>query len=776
MNATLALRLLNAIPASAYEMTALLGLLRVEESRDVPTAAVTCERRPVLKLNPDFLAARCASDESLFMLVMHELHHVLLGHTRLFPRVTPLHNLAFDAVINALLSTRFPAPAHTALFLDCYGGQEGALRLLAPPAGDPVKDPDLRRLHETLYSASADVTCLEVFERLVAALGSAGLPSGLGLLLGNHGAEGSDDYGTAGPLPEEVVTAIRDIVEKWPPPPEAIRGRSLADLLETRDAPPASPGERVLAAVRRALDDAAARGRRPGATRSPGPAPALVPIPSPRDRRAVVARLAGAPPLLYAGEVECPKARASGRALVYLDVSGSMNAYLPFLSGALVRLRDRIDPRLRVFSTQSRHRPHRRPRPRARADDGRHRRSLRLRARPRRRGAEAPRRHRRLRRAAEGGARRQGPQGPARRPRPPHAQRLPARPRGRRVPSRLPSRHPRPEEAPMTNPLKSHGRRFAEAVCAGHPDRLADSIADGIVALATARDPEALVGVEVALHRSVVFVDGRIAAGFGAECAVTEAELEGVVREAYARAGYDDTFEPAPPRVEVRFDLCLGPLEPEERAFRRVADDQVIGVGYACAGERAGLVPLEQGLARDFAKAIEGLRTGRRKTWIGPDGKVLVVVRGRRLEAVSLSLHHGASADWLKLCALAKRACLGVASEYVAAGELDPPRADWLFNGAGTFSIGGPLGDNGLSGKKLVAEAYGTAVPIGGGTIHGKDPLKPDVRAQRIARERAVERVREGSFEATVWVVFRPGDEEPAWVEERVLPVRQVIA
>jgi hypothetical protein len=215
-----------------------------------------------------------------------------------------------------------------------------------------VKDPDLRRLHETLYSASADVTCLEVFERLVAALGSAGLPSGPGLLLGNHGEEGSDDYGTAGPLPEEVVTAIRNIVEKWPPPPEAIRGRSLADLLETRDAPPASPGERVLAAVRRALDDAAARGRRPGATRGPGPAPALVPIPSPRDRRAAVARLAGAPPLLYAGEVECPRARASGRALVYLDVSGSMNAYLPFLSGALVRLRDRIDPRLRVFSTK----------------------------------------------------------------------------------------------------------------------------------------------------------------------------------------------------------------------------------------------------------------------------------------------------------------------------------------------------------------------------------------------------------------------------------------
>jgi hypothetical protein len=59
-------------------------------------------------------------------------------------------------------------------------------------------------------------------------------------------------------------------------------------------------------------------------------------------------------------------------------------------------------------------------------------------------------------------------------------------------------------------------------------------------------------------------------------------------------------------------------------------------------------------------------------------------------------------------------------------------------------------------------------VPIGGGTVHAKDPLKPDVRAQRLARERAVDLVRQGHREATVWVVFRPGDEEPRWVEERV--------
>src|SRR5690606_28840919 len=154
---------------------------------------------------------------------------------------------------------------------------------------------------------------------------------------------------------------------------------------------------------------------------------------------------------------------------------------------------------------------------------------------------------------------------------------------------------------------------------------------------------------------------------------VSEDEVVRVVRDAYARAGYGAAFPPAPETLEVRLDLCLGPLEPDERRFRRVADDQVIGVGHACRGFRAGMIPLEQALARDFAKALEALRSGGREAWLGPDGKALVVVRGRRLVAVSLSLHHVPAADWLALCALAKEACLAVAAEYVAALELEPP-------------------------------------------------------------------------------------------------------
>ena len=120
----------------------------------------------------------------------------------------------------------------------------------------------------------------------------------------------------------------------------------------------------------------------------------------------------------------------------------------------------------------------------------------------------------------------------------------------------------------------------------------------------------------------------------------------------------------------------------------------------------------------------------------------------------------------------ARAACEAIAAEYVDSGELEPagPEVDWLVNGAGAFEVGGPEGDNGLSGKKLVAQAYGSAVPIGGGATHGKDPRKVDPRGQALAREMALQAVRGDAREATVWLVYRPGDLRPHWVEVVTLP------
>ncbi len=370
--ASLAMRILDAVPAASHEMTALLGLLRIEESREVPTASVSCERQPVLRVNPDFVEEHCRTNEHLFLLVMHELHHVLLGHTRLFPRPTLLHNVAFDAIINALLCDRFPGEEYRSFFVGYYGDRKDALRLLAPPAGEPIEDETLRALHVLLYGPGengdtgepdgagsrgkrpvpgGDTTFTEVFERLTRHLLESGsFTVEIDGLLGNHDAEGEDDWGTAGPLSRELVEAIRAIVEKWPPPAGARKGRSLSDILKTVDVRHATPSERVLAAFRRVLQELPDEASSGSNVRRPVPVPALVPVPVPGDRRAAVSRLSGVEPLLFSGQMVAP-GKAGWRACLYLDVSGSMEIYLPYLYGALAPLSALLEPHVQLFST-----------------------------------------------------------------------------------------------------------------------------------------------------------------------------------------------------------------------------------------------------------------------------------------------------------------------------------------------------------------------------------------------------------------------------------------
>jgi predicted metal-dependent peptidase len=130
---TLCDRILDCFPAGTYGLSVLLRLLEIVETDTVATAAVECRAQPRLLINPDFVVKWAATPEKLLMLVLHELHHVLLGHTRLFPRVTPVDNLVFDAVINALLCRMFPQPEHTSFFTDFYRDDVFPECLLRPP-------------------------------------------------------------------------------------------------------------------------------------------------------------------------------------------------------------------------------------------------------------------------------------------------------------------------------------------------------------------------------------------------------------------------------------------------------------------------------------------------------------------------------------------------------------------------------------------------------------------------------------------------------------------
>ena len=140
---------------------------------------------------------------------------------------------------------------------------------------------------------------------------------------------------------------------------------------------------------------------------------------------------------------------------------------------------------------------------------------------------------------------------------------------------------------------------------------------------------------------------------------------------------------------------------------------------------------------------------------------------------MSVSVHHVPGAEWIGLTRAVRDACEAIAREYVDAGELEPLHdVDWLINGAGAFEIGGPEGDNGLSGKKLVAQAYGIRRADRRRRDVRQGSAKVDPRGQRMAREMALDLVKSGKArEATVWLAWRPGDVEPRWIEVKTVPV-----
>jgi len=304
--------------------------------------------------------------------------------------------------------------------------------------------------------------------------------------------------------------------------------------------------------------------------------------------------------------------------------------------------------------------------------------------------------------------------------------------------------------------------RTAEFVLPGHPDKLADAIADAIVKAAMQRERRALVGVEVALHRDAVFIDGRVACE-GAQ----QIDFAGIVAGVYGSAGYGERFTPVPEKVRVSTDLCLGPLWPGEAKFREVADDQSIVTGYACSTPGTEMLPVEHALVRRLAIRLCRMRKTHANLLLGPDAKLIVLLRETDggescvLEHVSVSQQH--AVDWNAV--RGRRAIENVlcreAREFAACvpGMSVSRDLQLQLNSAGDFAEGGPHGDNGLSGKKLVCDFYGPRVPIGGGAMSGKDLWKADRAGPLIARELAVQGVqRLGLRECTVTLVICPGD------------------
>lgn len=355
----LAARVRLCVPLRHPAFGALLRLLSVEASESVTTAAVTVGARSRLLVNPQFVAQHCRTDEHLAMLVLHELYHVLLGHTRLFRRPTLAANWAFDCIVNAQLCRLHPDQAYASFFA-AAAAPAGPWSLIGPPPGWPeaprYADGALGEVHRRLYDGPADghgSTTAELFE-LLTTLAVELDPEGAGSLLGNHGgsADGDGPETAEDPLARdpELMAEVRRIVARWP----------LVERVHGAD-DGASPVwqrhglRRQQAAVRalEALLRRAAAGDASGPLRrQPSRVPAMLPLPQPGDRRAQLQRLLGGQPLLWSGTVQHEGPAAQGRATVYLDVSGSMQPWLPVLLQALLRAGESVRWPVLGFSTE----------------------------------------------------------------------------------------------------------------------------------------------------------------------------------------------------------------------------------------------------------------------------------------------------------------------------------------------------------------------------------------------------------------------------------------
>lgn len=351
MKKTIAERIWCAVPVNQPAFLKLLELLEIRETRQIPTAAVTSGFRSRLLINPDFVARHCTTDDRLAMLVLHELNHVLLGHTRLHPIADPVQNWAFDAIINAGLCQMYPADTHTALFRSFYCADTFPEALLRPPVGWPDRVVQWRlrgeasRVHRALYT-EASATFDEVMAVLERALATYAGRLDIRRLLGSHDEDGRQLPAIA----PDLVREARQIDVRWPRTQGGVNGDS--ELLR-KEVAQAQARKQVVRTIRDAIQDIAPKhGKTVWSRMRPDmEANSVLPYRTGVDRRAAVYAQLGIQPLSFraASSVRIPDYR--GDVHVYLDVSQSMDDLLPIMYAALRPLLPVIHDKVHLFST-----------------------------------------------------------------------------------------------------------------------------------------------------------------------------------------------------------------------------------------------------------------------------------------------------------------------------------------------------------------------------------------------------------------------------------------
>jgi S-adenosylmethionine synthetase len=277
----------------------------------------------------------------------------------------------------------------------------------------------------------------------------------------------------------------------------------------------------------------------------------------------------------------------------------------------------------------------------------------------------------------------------------------------------------------------------SESVTEGHPDKMADQISDAILDGMLKDDPSSRVAVETLITTGQVHVAGEVTTE-------TYVDIPGIIRDKILEVGYDSSakgYDGASCGVSVSIgsqspDIAQGVLDAYEHREgegsseldRQGAGDQGLMFGYACR-DTAELMPLPIMLAHRLARQLSHVRRNGEVPYLRPDGKTQVTIeyagdRPVRLDTVVVSAQHAPDIDLTELLAPDVRDL--VVAPVLAGLDLDTSGYRLLVNPTGRFEVGGPMGDAGLTGRKIIIDTYGGMARHGGGAFSGKDPSKVD--------------------------------------------------